>query len=139
MVDIIEELQYNQDVNYSDVDSMGVVHHSRYMVYFENARFRLVKDLLHISKEEFLEMKIDFPVISLECDYLKSIRFQEEIMIRIKLSFAPKIPKLKFEYQIVNAQDEVLSKAKTVHLLTRAGTPLIGYPERLKHKLYECL
>ncbi len=139
METITKELQYQQYVSYSDVDSMGVVHHSKYMVYFENARFHLVKDLLEIGKKEFLDMKIDFPVISSECNYLKSIKFQEEIIIIIQLSFAPKIPKLEFNYLIVNDKSETFAKAKTVHLLTREGSPLIGYPEKLKYKLYNCL
>ena len=61
------------------------------------------------------------PVVSLQIHYKKPALYDEVITIRTKLKALP-TTKIEFDYEILNAQDELLSTANTVLVFVDAKT-----------------
>jgi acyl-CoA thioester hydrolase len=80
----MEMKPYTHKVQYYETDQMGVVHHSNYIRWFEEARI----DFLEQSNlnYEYLEAEgIISPVTAVECKYKSSARFGQSVNIKTKL------------------------------------------------------
>ncbi len=76
---------YRRRINYYETDQMAIVHHSNYIRFFEEARIDyLRKNGLDFARME-LENGIMFPVLDVTCKYIKSARFNDELLIYVKL------------------------------------------------------
>lgn len=67
---------YETKVRFTDVDSYQIVHHSKYFIYMEEARFECVKDSFSINPNELEEKGVLFLVLSSKCKYIKSALFR---------------------------------------------------------------
>ncbi len=71
-------------VNYYETDKMGVVHHSNYIRYFEEARTFFMEeagyDYPRLEREGIMS-----PVISVECEYKKPVRYGDTVNIDVYL------------------------------------------------------
>lgn len=67
-------------VQYYETDQMGIVHHSNYIRWFEEARTDLL-DRAGISYAEMERRGIIIPVLGVECDYKVMTRFGETALI----------------------------------------------------------
>ena len=56
-------------IKYSDTDQMGIVHHSNYLKYFENARIAWLRDL-GVSYKKIEEDGILMPVVSASLEFI---------------------------------------------------------------------
>lgn len=71
---------YTHKVQYYETDQMGIVHHSNYIRWFEEAR----TDLLERAGLGYAEMErrgIVVPVLSASCEYKSSVRYGERVSI----------------------------------------------------------
>lgn len=81
----MEELQpYYHTVQYYETDAMGVVHHSNYIRWFEEAR------LDYLSQSGFPYEAIEangllIPVLGVSCEYRQSVRFGETVRIETEI------------------------------------------------------
>lgn len=73
---------YKRQIHYYETDMMGVVHHSNYIRWFEEARVELLKNL-GISYRQMEEEGIYSPILSIGCKYLDSIYFDDVIEVNI--------------------------------------------------------
>lgn len=73
-------MPYEHKVQYYETDKMGVVHHSNYIRWFEEARVDFL-DKLDMSYERMEAMGVFSPVVSVECRYLGMTRFGEVVRI----------------------------------------------------------
>ena len=71
-------------VYYYDTDKMGVVYHSNYLKWMEVARTEFFRDILPYSTLE--EMGVMLPVKTLNIEYFNSVKYDELIKIKIKLT-----------------------------------------------------
>lgn len=102
---------------FSEVDNYKCAHHSRHLVWFENARFSMMFDKFHIS-EEILQ-KYMFPVSDVYCKYYQPVRFGCDLVVRVVMEMDDAVPLLKFQYRILRAGDgKLMSKGKTTHVIT---------------------
>ncbi|MFW5851801.1 MAG: acyl-CoA thioesterase [Bacteroidota bacterium] len=97
-------------VKYSDTDKMGIVHHSNYARYFENARAELFRSV-GVSYAEIEKNGYMFPVISLHIDYLKTIVYDEKVTIHTVLE-SIRGARLIFSFVLYNQNKEIVSKAQ---------------------------
>ena len=76
---------YRRRINYYETDQMAIVHHSNYIRFFEEARI----DYLRKNGLDFAELEnnngIMFPVLDVTCKYVKSARFNDELLFYVKL------------------------------------------------------
>ena len=72
---------YHHRVAFHETDNMGVIHHSNYIKYFEEARVAWLRDRgmvdLHMPMGPYV-----FAVIELDCRYMKPGKFEDELITR---------------------------------------------------------
>ena len=98
-------------VRYAETDSMKYVYYGNYATYLEVARVELFRSL-GISYSEIESRGIWLPVSDLQIKYIKPGIYDELLEIH---TFIKEIPgaKLKFEYEIFNEKEELISTAST--------------------------
>lgn len=93
-------------VRYQETDQMGVVYHSNYIVWFEVGRNDFIRQLNH-SYQDFEDVGLLLPVVEVQCKYRSPAKYDEEVIIRTKLSeFSGS--KMYFEYEVVRKADRTL-------------------------------
>src|SRR6266699_3938795 len=71
-------------VRYPEVDAMGILHHSRYLQYFEMGRVELLRSMGH-SYADLEKAGIFFAVVKVECRYRAPARYDEELTLTTKI------------------------------------------------------
>ena len=94
---------------------MGVIHHSRYLLFFEEARTHFIEQIGGAKPgENFLE-KINYPLIHCEVNYKKTLGFNEEMIIDCSVQALG--ARLIFDYRLTNKGfDKLVAFGKTVHV-----------------------
>ncbi len=97
-------------VRYSETDKMGVVYHGNYAQYLEIGRTDALRQI-GLTYKSFEDNGIMMPVLSLNCKYLKSAYYDDELTIVTMLKEIPKV-RIHFYFEIYNQQNELLTKAE---------------------------
>ena len=126
------ENHYRRKANYYETDQMGIIHHSNYIRWMEEARLDLMEQL-GFSYKQMEEMEIISPVLSVSCEYRSMTHFADTVIIEPKIVKYNGI-KMEFEYTITDkATGELRATGKSEHcFLSRAGRPISlkrSYPE----------
>lgn len=104
-------------VPYTQVDMMGIVHHSNYVLWFEKGR----RDYLRkagISSSKIAFQGIFLPLSQIECKFKRPARFGDEILITTKI-LSMSLVKTVFEYEVFDKlRGKLLAKGTTVHIWT---------------------
>ena len=77
----MEEFIFERDINYYETDKMGVVHHSNYIRYLEEARCYWMKSL-GMPFEVLEENGITVPVLAVNCTYKYPVTFGDTLVIK---------------------------------------------------------
>lgn len=99
---------YRHSIPFQDTDMAGVVHYTRILGYVELAEHAFLKQLgiPPISKTG------GFPKVHTECDYLRPLRFEDEISIQLTL--AKSSPRSLHWGFIISVNDEISAKGKLI-------------------------
>ena len=73
---------YERTINYYETDRMGVVHHSNYIRFLEEARCAWLK-ATGMPFEKFEEKGITIPVLEVKCKYKQHVTFADTISIKV--------------------------------------------------------
>jgi acyl-CoA thioester hydrolase len=88
-------------VRFNEADPLGIVWHGHYVRYFEDAREDFGK--LHgISYLDFYRNSLAVPVVAIQCDFKKPLRYGDTIIVVTKY-INTKAAKLNFNYQIFDS------------------------------------
>lgn len=90
---------------------MGIVHHSNYIRWFEEARLYYM-EAIGIPYELMEEAGIFIPVLGVSCDYKVSVRFSETVCIYVTLESFNGI-RMKCSYKVVNKESGELCSTGT--------------------------
>lgn len=88
-------------VRFNEADPLGIVWHGHYVRYFEDAREDFGKKY-GISYLDFYRNNLAVPVVAIQCDYKKPLRYGDTIIIQTTYVDTP-AAKLNFEYEIYDA------------------------------------
>ena len=116
-------------VRFAQTDAMGIVHHSRYLPYLEEARVEYLRDLGHpysVLREE----GIDFAVLEAFVQYRQPLRFDDRVMVHLHLGSATRAT-FQIAY-LLTVDDEVRATAVTVHGCVNAQGKPVRMPEWLR-------
>lgn len=91
---------YQHKVQYYETDQMKVVHHSNYIRWFEEARIDYMEQL-GMPYEDMEKNGIISPVISVEAEYLRMVKFGDTVVIEVKIKEYNGI-KLTIGYSVVD-------------------------------------
>lgn len=83
---------------------MGIVHHSNYIRWFEEARIYFLEQI-GLPYEKIEDMGIISPVLSVNCEYKISVRFGEQVVIIPKLTSFNGF-KFSISYEVRGLNDE---------------------------------
>lgn len=106
-------------VRYAETDQMGIVHHSVYPVWFECGRTDYIKSL-GLPYHELEKSGVMLPLIRLEAEYIKPVRYGETVVVRTGVSKATKV-RLVIFYEVYAEEDPQLrARGITEHVWTSA-------------------
>lgn len=107
---------YTITPRFSNTDSYGVMHHSSYYKWCEEARFAFSKDKLGFDEDLLNGKNIKFPVIESYCRYKNPVVYGEMLSIEVELT-VHKSAKITFEYKVRNIEiNKLYAELKTVHM-----------------------
>lgn len=123
---------YEHHAKYYETDQMGIIHHSNYIKWMEEARMDLMEQI-GLSYKQMEEMEIISPVLSVEVEYRSMVHFDDVVVIQTKLTKYNGI-KMEVEYEMYDKKTgELRTVAKSSHcFLNRSGQPISlkrSYPE----------
>jgi acyl-CoA thioester hydrolase len=117
-------------VRFAETDAMGIVHHSRYLPYLEEARVAYLRDIGH-PYSEWRDQGLDAAVLEAYVRYRQPLRFDDEVDVHLRLASATRTT---FQMAYLLTVDGVAaSTAVTVHGMVTAN----GRPARLPAWLVE--
>lgn len=99
-------------IRYSETDQMGVVYHGNYAQFFELGRTEWLRSL-GVTYKDMEISGIMLPVISLNCNFIKSALYDDVLTIKTILKKKPMV-KIEFDYEIVNQNDELICTGNTI-------------------------
>ncbi len=116
------------EVRYAETDQMGVVHHSVYAIWFEQARtdfFRTVgADYAEMEKEGFTS-----PVLELSVQFRNSTHYGEFVDVKTSLVQEDRI-RFRFHYEVY-VGDKLCTTGTTLHCFLKNGRPTREMPEKI--------
>ena len=123
---------YEHHAKYYETDQMGIIHHSNYIKWMEEARMDLM-DQIGLSYKEMEAMEISSPVLSVSVQYHSMVHFDDVIVITPKIVKYNGI-KMEVEYVMTDKETgELRTTASSTHcFLDRSGKPISlkrTYPE----------
>ena len=123
---------YEHNAKYYETDQMGIIHHSNYIRWMEEARLGLMEQG-GLSYKEMEAMEIISPVLSVSCEYHSMTHFADTVIIEPKITKYNGI-KMEFEYRITDKKTgELRATGTSSHcFLNRSGKPISlkrSYPE----------
>ena len=117
---------YMLKARYYETDQMGIIHHANYIRWMEEARIDMLSQMGYPYRR-FEEMGYISPVLHAECEYKKSVKFDDEVKIVVSLHEFGKV-KFTLRYDIYNmSEDGVLSAVGTTRhcFLNKDGRPVM--------------
>ncbi len=107
-------IAYERDVKYYETDRMGIVHHSNYIRYFEEARIDQL-DKIGLPYPEIEERGIMIPVLFVECAYLKPLRYGDTFRIIPRIAKYTGL-KMDISYELYHGETgELCTTGKSGH------------------------
>ena len=94
---------YMLKARYYETDQMGIIHHSNYIRWMEEARIDMLNQLGYPYRR-FEELGYISPVLHAECEYKKSVKFDDEVKIVVSLQDFGKV-KFTLRYDIYNMSE----------------------------------
>lgn len=126
-------------VRYAETDQMGVAHHASYLVYFEEARTRMMASL-GCSYAELESAGYGLPVRRVELRYRSSARYDEELAVLTRLGEL-RPASIRFEYEIRSCAEQRLVATGWTELacvdLRSAPRRIVPLPDELRRGLAE--
>jgi acyl-CoA thioester hydrolase len=112
-------------VRFSETDAMGIVHHSRYLPYLEEARVEYLRHLGHPYTEMRAE-GVDYAVLEAFVQYRKPLKFDEQVDVHLQLGAATRAS-FQIAY-LLTVDGDVRSTAVTVHGCVNAEGKAVRMP-----------
>lgn len=127
--------EYLHKVQYYETDQMGVVHHSNYVRWMEEARIDCL-DRLGICYAELERRDIISPVLEVSCKYHAMSRFGETVQIQVRVAEVGRV-RYRLCYTVADQKTgQLRAEGETVHCFVDRKDRVIS----LKHAdpaLYE--
>ena len=119
---------YVHKVQYYETDKMGVVHHSNYIRWMEEARIYFL-DEIGYPYEKLESIGIISPVVSVSFEYKHPAKFAEEVYINLKLKEYSGV-KMTFEYVFTNKDGLIYGIGNSKHCFVDEN----GKPKSIKRE-----
>lgn len=127
---------YKHKVQYYETDKMGVVHHSNYIRWMEEARVDFLSQI-GWDYEKVEELGIVSPVTAIDCKYVQSTIFGNVISIDVWVEEFRGI-KLKIKYEMKNENEVLVCEGRSEHCFLNSEGQLLNL-KREYQEIFEAL
>ena len=108
---------FERNINYYETDKMGVVHHSNYIRFFEEARCQFLKGA-NLPYDMLEEKGIMSPVLGVSCKYKRHVTFGDTIQIETSIKEFSGV-KFTVQYKVYNKNTgELCVEGESNHCFT---------------------
>lgn len=115
---------YKHKVQYYETDKMGIVHHSNYIRWMEEARVDFLEKI-DWSYDQLENVGLVSPVLSLNIDYNHPTYFSDIVSIDVEI-LELKMSKMRVGYKMTNEDGNIVAKCESSHgFLLSSGRPAI--------------
>ena len=126
---------YRRKINYYETDKMGVVHHSNYIRFLEEARCRWLEEN-NITMEKIEELGYTIPVLEVNCQYKNHITSGDTILIEPIITEFNGV-RMTISYNVVNEETkQTVIEAWTKHCFTDRNLRPVNIKKK-NNKIYE--
>ncbi len=109
--------KYKRKINYYETDKMGVVHHSNYIRFLEEARSRWLEEL-NISMEKLEQEGYTIPTLEVNCKYKYHITSGDTIIIEPLITEFNGV-RMTVTYNVIDEKtNKIVIEAYTKHCFT---------------------
>lgn len=123
-------MEYIHQAQYYETDQMGIIHHSNYIRWMEEARIAYM-DEMDFPYREVEEAGIISPVLGVQCDYKSMTHFGDRVCIEVKLA---SFNGLKYEITYV-MRDEKTREVRAVGSSRHCYLRKDGHPSNIRREL----
>ena len=109
-------------IPFSEVDAMGIVHHSNHARYFERARVDYLR-LIDLNYLELTKRGMHYPLTDMSCSFKRPLKFDDIIVVESKIVQLSRT-RLSYSYRILGA--EKLEEGKLTTTPVEGETLVIG-------------
>ncbi|MCQ2965433.1 MAG: acyl-CoA thioesterase [Alphaproteobacteria bacterium] len=124
-------IMYNHKVQYYETDKMGIVHHSNYIRWMEEARTDYLSSI-GWGYDVFEKQGIISPVVSVKAEYKNTSTFGDTISIEIKIEKFNGI-RMEVSYIMKKNNDQIVFIGYSEHCFLNADGRLVNakktYPD----------
>ena len=111
---------YRRKAQYHETDQMGIIHHSNYVKWMEEARIDFMKEM-GFGYGEVENRGIVSPVAGVSVSYKKPVLFDDMVEISVSVrKYSGSVLALDYEFFVVT-RGEVCTVASSKHCFTRDG------------------
>lgn len=128
-------LHIDHDVHYYETDKMGVVHHSNYIRWFEDARIAWLEQ----AGTPFVDVEAEgviSPVVGLTADYKHPSVFGDRIRVYVTCTKFNGI-RLEYAYRAVRDDGQLVMTGTSKHCFQQADSPRPVNMAKLWPDMYE--
>lgn len=114
---------YQHLAKYYETDQMGIIHHSNYIRWFEEARIDYMKQI-GLTYKKMEDEGIISPVLEVNCQYLNMMYFDDLATIKVSVTDYTGV-RFAFKYEIYNQNNKLCTTGTSRHcFMTRDGRPV---------------
>ena len=125
----VDQCEIELRVRYVETDQMGVVHHSKYAIYFEMGRTELLR-ACGVSYREMEEAGVFFAVAKMETKFLAPAKYDDVLRLVTKTTRLTRA-RIEHDYQIYRKTDNrLLTEAHTVLACIDKSGQVIAIPDQ---------
>ena len=108
---------FERSINYYETDRMGVVHHSNYIRYLEEARCEWLNKM-DMPFQTLEENGITIPVLAINCSYKYHVTFGDTVIIKPYVKEYTGV-RMIIGYEVIDkATEKVVLTGETKHCFT---------------------
>ena len=100
-------------VAYYETDQMGIVHHSNYIRWFEEARDEVVREY-GIDYRQIEALGILMPVVNVACDYKSAAKYGDKVSVYALPRYFNGI-RLRYEYEVRGEDGSLIVTGRSEH------------------------
>ncbi len=124
----MREFTYRRRVQFYETDAQGVVHHSNYFRYFEEARGELLRDR-GLPYSRMREEGFEVVLLEAKCEWKKPLIYDEEFSVELKVSHMDRFT-FSINYRLL-CDGELRALGETRHCVLREGK-IVSIPQSVR-------
>ncbi len=123
------EFAHRIRVRFVETDAMGIVHHSNYLAYFEEARVEYLRAIGH-PFTEWRDAGLESPVLESFVQYRQPLEFDEQITVHLRLAAVTRAT-FQMAYLITVDDDAGIARPHATGVTVHGCVTSAGRPTRL--------